>query len=66
VVNAGFEGCHARQHRIGELSFWAALGVDPINLSARLWAVTGDTEQALRALARFRQSIELYRGGDSV
>ena len=23
-------GCHARQHRIGELSFWGQVGIDPL------------------------------------
>src|ERR1700741_4120347 len=34
--------CHARQHRIGELSFWSALRVDPFNVALRLWTVSSD------------------------
>ena len=31
--------CHAKQHRVGELTFWSALRVDPLNVSLRLWTV---------------------------
>src|SRR5215469_16753259 len=32
--------CHAKQHRVGELTFWSALRVDPLNVSLRLWTVS--------------------------
>jgi hypothetical protein len=28
--------CHAKQHRIGELRFWSALYIDPLNVALRL------------------------------
>jgi hypothetical protein len=56
----GYEGCHAVQHQ-GEMTFWAELGVDPVDIALRLWAVTGDTEQALRTITRARQAIALHR-----
>src|SRR5262245_13921145 len=31
--------CHAKQHRIGELSFWSALRIDPLNVALRLWTI---------------------------
>jgi hypothetical protein len=55
-------GCHNRQHRVGELSFWSDLGIDPLDYCARLWAVTGDIEQGQRTIQRARQAIALKRG----
>src|SRR5215471_13430072 len=34
--------CHAKQHRIGELTFWSALRIDPVNAALRLWTVSAD------------------------
>jgi hypothetical protein len=28
--------CHAKQHRVGELTFWSALRIDPLNAALRL------------------------------
>jgi len=53
--------CHAKQHSIGELSFYAALGIDSLNVALRLWAVSGDVRQGERAIFRARQSIDLAR-----
>lgn len=58
---ASREGCHPEQHRRGELTFWAELGIDPIDLSLRLWTVTGDLVAGNRAVFRARQAIELHR-----
>lgn len=30
----GLEGCHAKQHRVGERTFWASTGIDPAELAA--------------------------------
>jgi hypothetical protein len=35
-------GCHAKQHRIGELTFWSALRIDPLNVALRLWTMSSD------------------------
>jgi hypothetical protein len=51
--------CHAHQHRVGELSFWAALKIDPLNVALRLWAVSGRVEAGERIVFRARQAIEL-------
>lgn len=48
----GLCGCHAKQHRIGETEFWGALGVDPLNISLRLWTVSGDAEAGRRIVER--------------
>src|SRR6266705_4199571 len=34
--------CHEKQHRIGELAFWSALRIDPLNVALRLWTVSAD------------------------
>ena len=51
--------CHARQHRIGELSFWSALHFDPLNVALRLWTVSSDLEAGERIVFRARQQINL-------
>jgi hypothetical protein len=51
--------CHARQHRVGELTFWSALRVDPLNVALRLWAVSADIEAGERTVFRARQQIDL-------
>lgn len=56
----GYEGCHAVQHQ-GEVTFWAELGVDPVDIALRLWAITGDTDQGLRTIARARQAIAMHQ-----
>jgi hypothetical protein len=53
--------CHAKQHR-GELSFWAALGIDPLNVALRLWTVSGDLAAGERVVFRAHQGIELAAG----
>jgi len=51
--------CHARQHRIGELSFWSARRIDPLNVALRLWTVSGDIKAGERTVFRARQQIDL-------
>jgi hypothetical protein len=55
--------CHGGdQHtKYGEPEFWARLGIDPVDLSLRLWSVTGNLEQGIRAVMRARQSIALHQ-----
>jgi hypothetical protein len=47
------------QHEVGELRFWAALGIDPLNLACRLWTISGDIDAGERAVFRARQQIGL-------
>lgn len=54
--------CHMKQHQIGEPAFWSALGVDPLDLTCRLWTVSGNVEQGVRAIEKFRQRIVLHQG----
>ncbi len=54
-------GCHGDQHRVGELSFWAELGIDPLDTALRLWTISGDVEAGERAIFRARQQINLVR-----
>lgn len=54
---------HDEQHRVGETTFWSSLGIDPMDIAARLWAVTGDTDQGVRAVLRARQAIALHQRG---
>jgi len=53
--------CHAKQHRIGELSFWSALRIDPLCVAARLWTVSADVKAGERAVFRARQHINLAK-----
>jgi hypothetical protein len=49
----------AKQHRIGELTFWSALRIDPLNMVLRLWTVPGDKKAGVRAVFRARQQMDL-------
>ena len=51
--------CHAKQHRIGELTFWSALRIDPVNAALRLWTVSADIRAGERTVFRARQQIDL-------
>ena len=53
--------CHAKQHRIGELSFWSALRIDPLNAAFRLWIVSADLKAGERTVFRARQQIDLAK-----
>ena len=53
--------CHAKQHRIGEVSFWSALRIDPLSVAARLWTVSGDIKAGERTVFRARQHIDLAK-----
>ncbi len=52
-------GCHELQHRFGELRFWSALRIDPLNVALRLWTVSGDLQAGERTVFRARQHINL-------
>jgi hypothetical protein len=47
--------CHRSQHDVGESWFWGLLKIDAHALAERLWKVSGDRDQALRAIGRARQ-----------
>ena len=51
--------CHARQHRQGELTFWSALRIDPLDAASALWTKSGDLEAGERIIFRARQAINL-------
>ena len=53
--------CHAKQHRIGELSFWSAFHIDPLNVALRLWTISGDQKAGERTVFRARQQIDLAK-----
>jgi hypothetical protein len=53
--------CHAKQHRVGELSFWSALRIDPLNVAFRLWIVSADLKAGERTVFRARQQIDLAK-----
>lgn len=40
---------HMEQHSVGELSFWAAVGIAPRELAAKLWELSPNVE-AMRAM----------------
>ena len=51
--------CHALQHQFGELRFWSAVRIDPINVAFRLWTVSRDIKARERIVFRARQQIDL-------
>jgi hypothetical protein len=53
--------CHARQHRVGELTFWSALRIDPVNVALRLWTISADVKAGERTVFRARQGINLAK-----
>jgi hypothetical protein len=53
--------CHAKQHRVGELSFWSALRIDPVSVSLRLWTISADIKAGERIVFRARQQIDLAK-----
>ena len=53
--------CHAKQHRIGELTFWSALRIDPLNVALRLWTVSANIKAGERTVFRARQHIDLAK-----
>jgi len=53
--------CHAKQHRIGELTFWSALRIDPLNVALRLWTISADLKAGERTVFRARQCIDLAK-----
>lgn len=50
----GEEGCHPRQHREGEASFWKSAGIDPMNI----------IEELIRSYPR-RAEIEEHRRNEN-
>ena len=53
--------CHAKQHRVGELTFWSPLRVDPVNVALRLWTISADVKAGERTVFRARQGINLAK-----
>ena len=53
--------CHVKQHQVGELAFWSALRIDPLNVTLRLWTVSSDVEAGERTILRARQQIDLAK-----
>ncbi len=51
--------CHAKQHYIGEVTFFAELKIDPLDAASALWMHSGDVEAGERIIFRARQAIEL-------
>jgi hypothetical protein len=46
---------HKAQHSENELAFYKRHGIDPFDLAARLYEVSGDTEAAIRIIAEARK-----------
>ena len=53
--------CHRLQHQVGELTFWSALRIDPLNIALRLWTDSGHLEEGERTIFRARQMIDLAK-----
>ncbi len=56
--------CHAKQHRIGELTFWSALPHRSPQCrfaAVRLWSISANVEAGERTVFRARQQIDLAK-----
>jgi hypothetical protein len=51
--------CHTRQHSVGEVTFFAALRIDPLDAASALWTHSGNLEAGERIVFRARQAIGL-------
>jgi hypothetical protein len=58
---AGYEGCHTKQHRIGERTFYANLmerGItDPWTVAKELYGISGDLDAGYRAIQDARPGL---------
>jgi hypothetical protein len=54
--------CHSRQHHLGAVHFWSALGIDPLGLACRLWRISGDRDAGEQSVRRARQASARHRG----
>jgi hypothetical protein len=52
---------HSRKHYRGAARFWSELGIDPLDLAAQLWRVSGNVTAGLRAVMRARQASRQRR-----
>jgi hypothetical protein len=48
------KAAHDRQHRLGEIAFWSALKIDPLEVADALWAISGDVEAGRRIVTAAR------------
>lgn len=56
---------HMEQHRIGEISFWADVGIDPIKLAASLYAASSLEQMiSIVSVARARAVVDPEDGSD--
>ena len=53
--------CHSRKHYRGAARFWSELGIDPLDLAAQLWRVSGDVTAGWRAVMLARQAASRQR-----
>ena len=53
--------CHSRKHYLGAARFWSELGIDPLDLAAQLWRVSGNVAAGLRAVMLARQAASRLR-----
>jgi len=54
--------CHSQKHDLGAARFWSALGIDPTELAARLWRMSGNREAGEREVRRARETISASAG----
>ena len=57
----GCTQCHIRQHKVGEVTFWGEIGIDPLDVSCRLWTISGDVEAGRTTVLKARQRAALRR-----
>jgi hypothetical protein len=55
--------CHAKQHTVGELTFWSGLFIDPLDVAHALYTISGDIAAGERIIFRAGQRIAMRRQG---
>lgn len=55
LCRACHTGAPSAQHRVGEVAFWSALGLDPLAIAARLYAVSPDVPAMRNVIFKERE-----------
>ena len=45
---------HRAQHAMNEAAYWQQIGIDPLGVAARLYAVSGDIEEGRKIIMKAR------------
>ena len=58
--------CHARQHQLGERSFWQSVGIEPHPYAAVLWLCSGFSETGQRIVRKALYPVRQRPRGDKL